>query len=329
MSDKRHFTIVEGKKEHGLFVSSTPSGAARKVVSKLSKGKKVTFYLREITQGSKKKVYGPYEGMKKKLSKPVKVGDIVYKYEPVVKKMDGGFLFQDDNQHEIVIKVDNKTFKITKKSPSIYGKKLRGEYAKYSLITSEGTSTIVVMVDGKLEDLIKEINNLLDNHVCGFMKQLEYKSMEKNEVNIWQNLLKSLYCDINKNKSFIENELKRKKNSELVNKISHFGNWIKNDKKRQNIFIGLNKKKYELYGKRNGESGELDYDRLMFDIESQADFERWMNRNSNRKNIFNSLTNENLNSYVKKNGSVDYDNLRLFIDKKTKENNGIFSKYFR
>ena len=41
MSDKRHFTIVEGNKEHGLFVSSTPSGAARKVVSKLSKGKKV------------------------------------------------------------------------------------------------------------------------------------------------------------------------------------------------------------------------------------------------------------------------------------------------
>ena len=90
MSDKRHFTIVEGNKEHGLFISSTPSGAARKVVSKLSKGKKVTFSLREITQGSKKKVYGPYEGMKKKLSKPIKVGDRVYKYEPFVKKMKGG-----------------------------------------------------------------------------------------------------------------------------------------------------------------------------------------------------------------------------------------------
>ena len=92
MSNKRHFTIILNNKEQGLFVSSTPSGAARKVVSKLSKGKKVTFYLREITQGSKKKVYGPYEGMKKKLDKPIKVGDRVYKYEPVVKKMSGGFM---------------------------------------------------------------------------------------------------------------------------------------------------------------------------------------------------------------------------------------------
>ena len=77
MSEKRHFTIVEGKKEHGLFVGRSPSSVAKKVVSKLSKGKKVTFYLREITQGSKKKVYGPYEGIKKKLAKPVKVGDRV------------------------------------------------------------------------------------------------------------------------------------------------------------------------------------------------------------------------------------------------------------
>jgi len=94
MSEKRHFTIVEGKKEHGLFVGRSPSSVAKKVVSKLSKGKKVTFYLREITQGSKKKVYGPYEGIKKKLAKPVKVGDRVYKYESIVKKVEkkGGLL---------------------------------------------------------------------------------------------------------------------------------------------------------------------------------------------------------------------------------------------
>jgi len=89
MLDKRHFTIVEGNKEHGLFVSSSPSSAARKVVSKLSKnGKKVVFELREITQGSKKKIYGPYEGIKKKLSKPIKVGDRVYKHESIVHKIE-------------------------------------------------------------------------------------------------------------------------------------------------------------------------------------------------------------------------------------------------
>jgi hypothetical protein len=58
---KRHFTVVIGSKEHGLYVSSTPSSAARKAVTKLctaNKSKKVDFYIREITQGSKKKTYG-------------------------------------------------------------------------------------------------------------------------------------------------------------------------------------------------------------------------------------------------------------------------------
>ncbi len=88
MSDKRHFTVVEGKKEHGLFVGRSPSSVAKKVVSKLSKGDKVSFFLREITQGSKKKTYGPYEGQKKKLKKPIKVGDRVYKYESEVHKVE-------------------------------------------------------------------------------------------------------------------------------------------------------------------------------------------------------------------------------------------------
>jgi hypothetical protein len=34
-SSKRHFTVVIGNKEHGLYVSSTPSSTARKAVSKL------------------------------------------------------------------------------------------------------------------------------------------------------------------------------------------------------------------------------------------------------------------------------------------------------
>ena len=58
---KRHFTVVMGNKEHGLYVSSTPSSAAKKAVTKLcaaNKNKKVEFSIREITQGSKKKTYG-------------------------------------------------------------------------------------------------------------------------------------------------------------------------------------------------------------------------------------------------------------------------------
>ena len=97
---KRHFTVVMGGKEHGLYVSSTPSSAAKKAVTKLcvaNKSKKVEFYIREITQGSKKKTYGPYSGHIEKLKEPIELKGRVIKYKPVAKlsgktskKMVGG-----------------------------------------------------------------------------------------------------------------------------------------------------------------------------------------------------------------------------------------------
>ena len=87
-SSKRHFTVVMGGKEHGLYVSSTPSSAARKAVTKLcaaNKSKKVEFHIREITQGSKKKTYGPYEGHIEKLKEPIELKGRVIKYKPVAK----------------------------------------------------------------------------------------------------------------------------------------------------------------------------------------------------------------------------------------------------
>ena len=85
---KRHFTVVMGNKEHGLYVSSTPSSAAKKVVTKLcasNKSKKVQFEIREITQGSKKKTYGPYSGYIEKLKEPIELKGRVIKYKPVAK----------------------------------------------------------------------------------------------------------------------------------------------------------------------------------------------------------------------------------------------------
>ena len=85
---KRHFTVVIGNKEHGLYVSSSPSSAARKAVSKLcatDKKKKVQFSIREITQGSKKKTYGPYLGEIEKLAKPIELKGRIIKYKPVAK----------------------------------------------------------------------------------------------------------------------------------------------------------------------------------------------------------------------------------------------------
>ena len=89
--NKRHFTVVIGSKENGLYVSSTPSSAAKKAVSKLcasNKSKKVEFYLREITQGSKKKTYGPYLGEMKKLKTPIELKGRVIQYKPVAKLSD-------------------------------------------------------------------------------------------------------------------------------------------------------------------------------------------------------------------------------------------------
>ena len=87
-STKRHFTVVIGSKEHGLYVSSSPSSAARKAVSKLcatDKKRKVQFSIREITQGSKKKTYGPYSGYIEKLKEPIELKGRVIKYKPVAK----------------------------------------------------------------------------------------------------------------------------------------------------------------------------------------------------------------------------------------------------
>jgi hypothetical protein len=107
---KRHFTVVIGGKEHGLYVSSTPSSAAKKAVTKLctaNKSKKVQFEIREITQGSKKKTYGPYSGYIEKLKEPIELKGRVIRYKPVA-KLSGksgvkkGRIMKGGNGEEIV-----------------------------------------------------------------------------------------------------------------------------------------------------------------------------------------------------------------------------------
>jgi hypothetical protein len=113
-NSKRHFTVVMGNKEHGLYVSSSPSSAAKKAVTKLcasNKGKEVEFYIREITQGSKKKTYGPYVGQVEKLKEPIKLNGRIIQYKSVVKlsektdkKMRGGE--GETNNDELIKKVN-------------------------------------------------------------------------------------------------------------------------------------------------------------------------------------------------------------------------------
>lgn len=121
---KRHFTVVMGGKEHGIYISSTPSSAAKKAVTKLcsvNKSKKVEFHIREITQGSKKKTYGPYNGYIEKLKEPIELKGRIIRYKPFAKlsekngkKMKGGltpngeYTFNDLNSKlsEISIRQD-------------------------------------------------------------------------------------------------------------------------------------------------------------------------------------------------------------------------------
>jgi hypothetical protein len=137
---KRHFTVVMGGKEHGLYVSSTPSSAARKAVTKLcaaNKSKKVEFSIREITQGSKKKTYGPYEGHIEKLKEPIELKGRVIKYKPVAKLsgktdqkktskiMKGGVLYS--------VKVIGKNFEIRDKIINILLDSILKEYDNRSI----------------------------------------------------------------------------------------------------------------------------------------------------------------------------------------------------
>ena len=142
---KRYFTVVIGSKETGRYISSSPSSAAKKVVSKLCalhKRKKVEFCIRETTQFSKKKVYGPYLGEMKKLEKPIELKDRIIHYKSAVHiKMRGGeesqfqfsnFFMSDYNLRTLITKlteikrsnssliVNGNYCKIIKLNPSRY-----------------------------------------------------------------------------------------------------------------------------------------------------------------------------------------------------------------
>ena len=150
-TSKRHFTVVMGNKEHGLYVSSTPSSAARKAVTKLcaeNKSKKVEFHIREITQGSKKKTYGPYEGYIEKLKEPIELKGRVIKYKPVAKL----------------------SWKTSKKTAAKKGG-MRG---------GEGNKVIVFLFEGDL----KNIEKFLKNTNVGFITSNLFYYFQDKKTNI-------------------------------------------------------------------------------------------------------------------------------------------------
>jgi len=185
-SSKRNFKIVIGNKEHGLYISSTPSSAARKAVSKLcadNKKKKVEFCIRETTQLSNKKVYGPYIGYMQKLEKPVELKGRVIRYKPIAKlkkksrKMKGGVEIIGQGVEGIVL------------TPNINNLNNNGKVSKLITATPE-----------QIAQLIEFENRLNDKDKDGryHVKMLGFRDITSENINEIPN--------INQNK---KNEMKK------------------------------------------------------------------------------------------------------------------------
>ena len=272
---KRHFTVVMGDKEHGLYVSSTPSSAARKAVTKLctaNKSKKVEFSIREITQGSKKKTYGPYEGHIEKLKEPIELKGRVIKYKPVAKLsgkkgvMKGGlfglkpmdftvnFLKRGNNDGDPTYKYDSSffgkdklffgpTFKFTEKNGETWSTR---EYFPI-LLFSDGSSSLLSNEDFKIYpyknlDIMSEMINLSE-------KKFTIPNRNKNfseEINNLLDLLhlskflhgQSIKLSI---RSFLQNDLTLedfKIYDHPIRKSKNHYKYIKNYLERNILFFG-------------------------------------------------------------------------------------------
>ena len=170
---KRHFTVVMGGKEHGLYVSSTPSSAAKKAVTKLctaNKSKKVEFSMREITQGSKKKTYGPYKGYIEKLKEPIELKGRVIKYKPFVKlvKKEGGGFFSKIFKSKKITPVHNSSSALSDSN------KLREEIKifKYKTDGNKKSSNYPILLNQAKRLLEKIINEAQKTENIYYLKDL-------------------------------------------------------------------------------------------------------------------------------------------------------------
>jgi hypothetical protein len=75
------------------------------------KNRKVKFYMREITNGSKKKTYGPYLGEMKKLAKPIELKGRVIRYKTEVVKINEKKSKQKGGNTPIVLKGNGNPYK--------------------------------------------------------------------------------------------------------------------------------------------------------------------------------------------------------------------------
>ena len=199
-STKRHFTVVMGNKEHGLYVSSSPSSAARKAVSKLcatDKKKKVQFSIREITQGSKKKTYGPYLGAIEKLDKSIELKGRIIRYKPVAKlkrkiskKMKGGNILGIGAEGVVLHpNITNKRTNQVSKLIQISTEQIDGLIdfeTELNDIDPEGRFHVRMIPEksGKLYQTFNEINGINKENKIEFKKEMNKRENNGNDNSI-------------------------------------------------------------------------------------------------------------------------------------------------
>jgi hypothetical protein len=206
-SAKRHFTVVIRKKEQGSYVSSSPSSAARKAVSKLcadDKKRKIKFSIRETTQNSKKKTYGPYIGYMQKLDKPVELKGRVIKYKPIAKldkkgsKRNEDFILQSNLNSKLKQKggmncVNDRVFKnllktcwmIAIQMMMCFGDATKDQIER-ELVQPNTINESIINLDKKLEKIlpskysdletkkrIEYLKNLLDAFIKRYIAKIE------------------------------------------------------------------------------------------------------------------------------------------------------------
>lgn len=211
---KRHFTIVRGNKEHGLYISSTPFSAAKKAVTKLSassNGEKVEFSLREITQGSKKKTYGPYVGYVEKLSKPIQLKGRTIENNQVVhlkkREMKGG-----EGINDIQISLGN-----CGRKPKF---SLHGLFKK-CIVLSYKNRKITIIYDEKIKNIIVKFFNKTDTNI--YYNKKTYPVIPPN-LSIFMDIIKELF---NNSEEFFDSEKYTSLNDKYLSLTDRIKTFIK------------------------------------------------------------------------------------------------------
>jgi hypothetical protein len=192
INSKRHFMVVMGDKEHGLYVSSTPSSAAKKAVTKLcakNKSKKVEFHIQEITQGSKKKTYGPYLGYIEKLKKPIELKGRVIKYKPFAKlqKKEGGGFFSTSE-----FNINKTTGQLTSNAKNKMLENFKQEFSSQEKNIKERMSNTDTFYFGAKNLIEYNRNKYFPFSICNIVHNKEALVLitQKNEKKVDNTLLK-------------------------------------------------------------------------------------------------------------------------------------------